>query len=733
MGLSCCDHHIKDTAAKKSLFRRSVFILALGLLLQIHVVEHFLFLGSLAMPTFLLISAIMAYVIYSDFNHLREAHLIRKKIPLFAVFLLFFHVFMDFGYSQSLLLALLYPIFLNICLNVLKTIHDYSQGNRHFLINFRAIRDYLVDFVSLEWLPSLDIIVLFSALSTWSVSAFMLMTGMPGDLMVHDALVQIGVYNLGRWLRSHWESPDMFHNHQGSMVKIRVGDEYMDASVSSLKKGQTFRLKSKDGIIIPCHFKSVSGDCEILDTHSETRVGCKPNEKFILGTVAFSGEFYCESSYQNNATLENKAAKQIHSEKSEWGIRLFLFLLYAVGIISSGYTFMTAGIILGIEKLCLVLMVACPCVYLVIKPAIQNKIHKVSDELGIFMYTKSLPLLFSKPIIVFDRTNTLWHKDKNNDRDDAPFVISERSKKMLKSLVQQGYKVCILSGHATGDWKNHLINARKELAELGVEDVENNVIFDSKYHGENSEKWKVIKNLKHYGAMQKPSSMIKRCMTYLSSFLYPRAVWMVGDDINDVRAIKEATVATAIGRGEACAHNDLLLPYCHFVTSNTGLEQLHHLLPICVNTSYVIFYLLTFSAFISSTMMALVCGLFPLQYHFNPALFCVVTTAYCFAITVFSYSNFLDDLFMFNVEEDISLKIIFRYTLFKILDGLKSFFFKIKQEIPESKHISLKSEHLSPSSAFIDKQAPTPFNENQPESQVLASASSWFKGLTSLV
>ena len=730
MGLSCCDHHIKDTAAKKSLFRRNVSLLALGLFLQIHVVEHFLFLGPLAIPVFFLISAIMAYVIYSDFNHLREASLIRNKIPVFVIFLCFFNVFMNFSYSQSLLLALLYPISLNVCLNVIKSIYDYSQGNRHFLINFRAIRDSLVDFVSLQWLPSLDIIVLFSALSTWSVSAFMLMSGVPGDLMLHDALVQIGVYNLGRWLRSHWESPDMFHNHQGSIVRIRVGDEYLGAPVSSLKRGQTFKIDSKDGIIIPCHFKSLSKDCEILDTHSETRVVCKPDEKFILGTVAFSGEFYCESSYQNNATSENKAAKQNHSEKSEWGIRLFLFLLYAVGIISSGYTFMTAGIILGIEKLCLVLMVACPCVYLVIKPAIQNKIHKISDELGIFMYTKSLPLLFSKPIIVFDRTNTLWHKDTSNDRDDAPFVISERSKNMLKSLVKQGYKVCILSGHATGDWESHLNHARKELADLGVDDVENNVIFDSKYHGENSEKWKVIRNLKRYGTMEKPSSMIKSCLQYLSSFYYPRSVWMVGDDINDVRAIKEATVATAIGRGETCAHNDLLLPYCHFVTSKTGLENLHHLLPICVNTSSVIFYLLTFSAFISSTMMALVCGLFPLQYHFNPAFFCLATTAYCFAITVFSYSNFLDDLFLFNVEEDISLKIVFRYTLYKILDGLKSLFSKIKQEIPEGKHIPLKSDHLSPSFASIDKKTP---KDNQLESPVPASASSWFNCLTSLV
>ncbi len=730
MGLSCCDHHIKDTAAKKSLFRRNVFMLALGLFLQIHVVEHFLFLGSLALPAFLLISAIMAYVIYSDFNHLRETPLIRNNIPVFIIFLYFFNTFMNFSYSHSLLLALLYPLSLNVCLNVIKSIHDYSKGKRHSLINFRAIGNSLAEFISLQWLPSLDIIVLFSALSTWSVSAFMLMTGMPGDLMVHDALVQIGVYNLGRWLRSHWESPDMFHNHQGSMVKIRVGDEYIDASVSSLKKGQTFSLDSKDGIIIPCHFKSVSENCEILDTHSETRVGCKPDEKFILGTVAFSGEFYCESSYENIATSENMTAKKNHSEKSEWGIRLFLFVLYAVGIISSVYTFMTAGVILGIEKLCLVLMVACPCVYLVIKPAIQNKIHKISDELGIFMYTKSLPLLFSKPIIVFDRTNTLWHEDKNNESKDAPYVISERSKLMLKSLVQNGYKVCILSGHATGDWKNHLQHARKELADLGVEDVENNVIFDSKYHGETSQKWKVIRNLKRYGTMEKPSSMIKRCLMYLGSFLYPKAVWMVGDDINDVRAIKEATVATAIGRGEACAHNDLLLPYCHFVTSNTGLEKLHHLLPLCVNTSYVIFYLLTFSALISSTMMALVCGLFPLQYHFNPALFCVATTAYCFAITVFSYSNFLDDLFLFNVEEDISLKIIFRYTLFKFLDGLKSLFSKIKQEIPEGKHIPLKSDHLSPSFASIDKRAP---KDNQLESPEPASASSWFNGLTSLV
>ena len=147
-------------------------------------------------------------------------------------------------------------------------------------------------------------------------------------------------------------------------------------------------------------------------------------------------------------------------------MRLFLLAMYLYAFGMSASVAASSGFVAGVERLCLSLMVACPCVYLVIKPAIQHRISSLSNSLGILMHTTVLPLMHNRQTVVFDRTGTLFHP--NSDNLSGAYIISDRCKAMIKNLVAQGIDVKILSGHSTGHWKEHYDATCADLEKLGV-------------------------------------------------------------------------------------------------------------------------------------------------------------------------------------------------------------------------------------------------------------------------
>lgn len=685
MAANCCDHHIKDNAARRALFYRNIIVLAVATVLQIHPLEHIIWASAYANYIFVLISMGMAYVIFRDFNHLFDFSQLTTRFCMGTFVYVFFKFFLFLDYVQSLVLTATYVAICTVLSALINFIYRDPNGRTKPQSMQDRMNNFIEKVLSLNWTPKLDTIILFSVLSTWGTSVFIQFFIKSGELLLHDSLMQLGVYNLGRWLRSHWEHANVYHNHSLNKVTRSDGSKI---PITSLRKGDIFSVDYQDGIGIPFDFSLHSGELSYESTSSEQKTVCSiKNQSFNAGTIVYSGKLVAQDDYRNITSIENVIAKSSHSEKGERGVRLFLLVLYGVGIFTSVATVAASGLVLGIKMLCLTLMVACPCVYIIIKPAIQNIIHKYSGkELNTPMNTPTLPLLHSRVHIVSDRTFTLWHPDRKNDQGD--YIISEEAKEMIRRAVSKGYQFCVLSGHATQNWEAHLKKAREDLAQLGVNDVDRNVIFDGAFHGSHSEKWKKILNIKKYGTLEEPTGWLSRLSKRLWTIVHPCSVIMVGDDINDKRAMQYADVSILVGRAERnnVAHNDELLPYAHFITSKKGVESLDKLLLLCGNTSIVIRWMLFISMLVSSLLMSLVCGYLPWVGNFNPALFCLGTTAYCFSVTIISHSQFFDNFFMYAQEKSKSVS--FGLLTQHLLESAKKLYeriFTVKSHTAQSK------------------------------------------------
>lgn len=660
-----------DKKKKEALFWRNFFCLVFGFLLQIHAIEHVLFCGILAVPSFLSVTAVLAYVIQKDFTHIADLNLFLKKLAVSIVAVFVLRLFLGVELYTALIFLLVVPISRFVLKNFHLLAAEAHNAKQPLLSTlFKKLSLGFHSLLSLEWIPSMDSIILLSVFFTWTVSALSIfMPGLSlGEILLHDSLLSISVFNLGRWFRSHWVSPELFHNHTQGVYVHRAStgqDEYI--KVSDLKKDDVIHITDQlpEGVMIPVRLytsstmttQAIYRDCATEKIRTRSLLD---GDSFELESHhrVYKGSFRCQEDYEPIGSKFNKKIKREHELKGEFGTRFFVFLLYLSAFIISLVTSFTAGLVLGLQKLCLLLMVCCPCVYIIIKPAIQGKIPDFAASMDLIMNAVSLPLVNSQITVVFDRTGTLFHEDPKNPEGD--YIISKEATEMLKRLIDHGVDIKILSGHGVGEnWEKHLKETRNLLSRLGLKNVEENIIFDRDLHGANSAKSTYIKNLKRYNHFRKNMTIRQKLFGSIQSTLFPRTIFMVGDDLNDEGAMAAADIAIAVGSLDIgqIAFNDKIANYAHFVTSKSGIANLHHLIPILLSSSRWVRFLIILSAVIAVMLMALVSGVVNIGLIINPAILCTFTTAYCFFITLFSYSKILDRLIGFSsavFQEDLS-------------------------------------------------------------------------------
>ena len=643
----CCENHKIAEHDRRSLFLRNLALFLVGVALHFHEIEKFFLYSAFAPAFFVVMSLMLAYVVLRDFNHVSlmkvfKTHMLPKILALYFV-------------TSVFQISYYIPIFLFILHDAKDYLVELKQkiGDESPFANFESIMKF-------DWVPSMDLIVLLSAFVTWGSSAMIVFNPLVlrGEILLHDTFLTLGIYNLGRWIRSGWQNHKLLHNHTDTVTLKEADGKTREIALDSLRKNDHIVVKSKHGILVPVSLKAVGGSVTYFHAAGEkivTKSSALAPELESYHTV-YSGEFICQSDYVSNSEPEYIAVKEKNATRGEWGVRLFLLAMYLYAFGMSASVAASSGFVAGVERLCLSLMVACPCVYLVIKPAIQHRISSLSNSLGILMHTTVLPLMHNRQTVVFDRTGTLFHP--NPDNLSGAYIISDRCKAMIKNLVAQGIDVKILSGHSTGHWKEHYDATCADLEKLGVKNPQQNVIFDSSLHGENSLKYQYIQKLRKYGSFQEPSGFLTKCRCFIERFMFSRSIIMVGDDLNDMRAMEEADIAITVGKVDDChgddyvSYNDHISRYAHFVTSRKGIEQLHRLFPVLRSTSRCIRLLTSISAGIATFMMASVSGFLPLVCTLNPALICAFSSSYCFAITLISHSSILD--YFFDLQKSYS-------------------------------------------------------------------------------
>ena len=671
MGKHCCATHINDAKKRDALFARNAILLGLGLLLQVHEIEHLLFNGFAAAPVFASLTLFIVYVLINDFEHIAfKKHLLRLIAMiggLLAVKLIL---------NISLLLALNCLLSISTLSKVYKLAKDIMAEQRSTIL--QNIKSSFNKFCEMTWVPSMEAIILASISITWGASALVLFHPLiTGEILIHDAMMQLSVYNLGRWLRSYFDSSAFFHNHT-TRVKIALHTDkndpsktkYVSRPINQLKAGDVIVIDEEhqnSGVYIPVEVDVLEGTAVYRDCQQEQKVRCYVDSAAQRINLAahhkvYLGTYLCKQDYVSHRSKENKKLRQEHTLKDDLGIRVFLFVMYLTAIASSLTTAWHVGLIYGVEKLCLTLMVACPCVYMVIGPATLSKITKLVPRLSFLMCTESLPLMNNRKTVVFDRTGTLWHEDPKSKDPNAPYIISDESKTMLKKLINKGIDIKILSGHSTGNWEKNLSMTKNLLRRLGVKDVDNAVIFDRSLHGGESLKGEYIRNLKKYDFYGLKPSWKQKLLGRLYNFWSPHSVIMVGDDINDQSAMQAADISVAVGsikpnkdgsidNKRSVAYNDAIETYAHFLTNKESVHKLYKVIAALERSSLWIRALTLTSALFGVGLMSVVSGIIHIQMSINPAFLCLFTTSYCFAVTLLSQSRVLDNILERSIKE----------------------------------------------------------------------------------
>ena len=661
MGQACCNTHLKDQRKRESLLYRNILVLFTGVLLQFHAIEHMLFQPQIALFSLVGITAQIVYVIYKDFEHVDLVGKL-KKLLFSAVLTFMIQQALGVTVLESLLCLALLPV-INYMINQYDKLSKSSEAFTMKTVLGRSALNGIKSLLSMSWIPSMDVLVLLSVGLTWGVScAAIVMPGLQAEVLLHDSLLSLSVFNLVRWVRSGWESPELLHNHTAKVYVKRIMDnqeQIIHIKASRLKKGDIIQLTEglSEGIMIPVKIAMMAGyeasyrDCAREQYVKKTLYAGESEVQLERQTMVKKGVFRCLEDYQSHRSTNNKAKRLENAENDDLGTRVFLFLMYSSAFVLSVATGLTGGIVMGVEKLCMALMVACPCVYYIICPAIQAKIPAFSASINIIMSAMSLPLVGSNKTVVFDRTGTLWHENPQDPEGD--YIISDEAKNMLRELIKQGVDIKILSGHSTGNWERHLAKTKQDLQALGMRNVDDNIIFDSQLHGRDSLKGKYIRHLKRYQHFGLKPSWSQKLWGGLRAIVNPGSIIMIGDDINDKEAMKEAHIAIGIGRirntqqhaqDTEVAFNDEIYSFTNFITDPKGLTQLHTLLPVLSRSSVLIRSLTILSALFAIALMSVVAGFINVQITINPAFLCSFTSLYCAGIATVTQSNLLNGI-----------------------------------------------------------------------------------------
>ena len=148
------------------------------------------------------------------------------------------------------------------------------------------------------------------------------------------------------------------------------------------------------GITIPVNTESYDGEVmyKSLDEDGD-KTTIIQSEQLQAGTEVLSGKLKCTEDYSARLKRQNDLAQKTN-EQADLGIRIVLATLWLTGICLALFATLSNGAIAGFRVLSLAMMAACPCVYITIKPALQNLISTsgLSKKINIWIKSASMPL-----------------------------------------------------------------------------------------------------------------------------------------------------------------------------------------------------------------------------------------------------------------------------------------------------------------------------------------------------
>ena len=293
-------------------------------------------------------------------------------------------------------------------------------------------------------------------------------------------------------------SQDQHNAKNIAIEKLNDKGQYSSVTISDLKVGDKIKINEKSGalagIMMPFELVSNTDNCDIMNDETEQKQTLKKQERIDKNTRILAGEFTVTSDYHNHNHLHHKLDQ----------VDNYLYIFLALSLFFSLTFAVVCGLMLGsfavtLHTFATNLMIACPCVFLLVRPLINNNLSSTLKHAGLIVM--NLPARLRASFIVFDRTHTLYHPID----DKSEFVIDKKTVNTLRMLKESDYKMFIVSGHGSGECEAHLQSCQESLE--GIIDRDN-IIFNSQYHlGGGKDKKDIIQKLKKYGQINSVERM----------------------------------------------------------------------------------------------------------------------------------------------------------------------------------------------------------------------------------
>jgi hypothetical protein len=501
MGHACCD---KKKHYSHGLVVRASMLLALGLVLIIPACEAFLLSGWIGLIFWWGLSAFLIAVIYQDFadNQLYALGMTGIVLYLLAIPLMPALWVLPVMVSGLLLMLGL------LCFNP-----QYFSGKEP----------------QVSWwaFPTTERVVLLFVILHWSLSLahFLPLPLLVYPFVLHDGLIALGLFSLTQWIKQAMQRHH--HAHQDDMMVTLLQDDgstIIKAALSSLKRGDMVRISSS--LYLPIATTVVRETAMIRDEGtegvSEKQVGdiLRANIWINSGTVSCNADY--PAMVETAQGVEDRA--------------LSLFMMAALGVAAIAglwFGWSSASLAIGIQQFCLNLLVACPCVFLVVKPVTMSKFSAGVSSLAGFSI-RQIPTLSRIDFMVVDRTNTTYFPAENT----TEYQLHPDAKSMLEGFQKQGATNFIISGHELKDKAKEKWRLEQCKADLSG-------VVEKVHFGYEGKKHEVVRNLQLYGQIDEPTNP---WVTRLKRGFMPYTVGVIGDSKNDGEAMKKADFSVGIGK-----------------------------------------------------------------------------------------------------------------------------------------------------------------------------------------
>ena len=626
MSKACCEHHHKNLT---DLRNRALGLLILGCILLVPIFEDILTSGIPGHIFFACTSLLIAHCIHQDFPEEKRfsiGALLSVCLALAAPATQIFH-YLSFIHPSYLIAQCI----LSCCTLLFLNWRNFTQHIQSFTPYSQKNSKYEKKATPILQFPSINKVMLLFVIVSWSMSCASLIPALSSiySNVLHDALLVLGISNISAWIKQQMQTAPLSHNHQIQVTIIHPKDNKKTRRINltELKKGMQIRIESH--ILIPISCKAIHS-CIATHDSSETRFQVPYQEPIQPNTMLHSGVVECLEDYSTTDQTHNKT-----TEESDPRLAKFLMISLIIAVASG----LWHGIVLnsfaiGLQFFCINLIVSCPCIFLLAKPIIHGKFLHWLNVKSHVKFSK-MPSIGKPNILVFDRTHTLYEENPQNPSGD--YIISHKTKRLLKSLKKSGIECYILSGHGTKNWENHLKDCRTELD--GIVKAEN-IIFDKKYHNNLKAKKTIIENLQIYGTVKKPETLLQSIYQKCKNMFIRNHVGMVGDGENDIYAMKQADLTVGISRISNNYHNHVLKE-SNFCVEQSNLWHVDRLLNT-LNTTQWYYNVCIYSALAYNlTMLTMVNGLYHSLFGMaiTPATACLGVSIFC--ISLLSIASFI--------------------------------------------------------------------------------------------